>query len=101
MKRRAPLSVWLELLIAHYRKPDETTTHSVDVMVGACHGNQRQFICLNASTMGIGISVFPDHLTLRAVNQDVRVFDEHDVPVDRELDATPSSMATLSPGRPA
>ena len=54
MKRRAPLSVWLELLVAHCQKPDETTTHAVDVMVAACDGDQRQFICLNASTMGIG-----------------------------------------------
>ena len=54
MKRRAPLSVWLELLIAHCQKPDETTTRAVDVMVAACDRDHRQFICLNASTMGIG-----------------------------------------------
>lgn len=53
-KRRAPLAVWLELLVSHCQKHDDSTTGAVDVMVAACDAEQRQFICLNASTMGIG-----------------------------------------------
>jgi YegS/Rv2252/BmrU family lipid kinase len=54
MKRRAPLADWLELLVSHCRNLDEPSTHAVDVMAAACDADQRQFICLNASTMGIG-----------------------------------------------
>ncbi len=54
MKRRAPLAVWLEVLVSHCQKHDYSTTRAVDVMVAACDAEQRQFICLNASTMGIG-----------------------------------------------
>jgi diacylglycerol kinase (ATP) len=56
MKRRAPLADWLELLVAHCQKHDVATTGAVDVdvMVAACDAEQRPFICLNASTMGIG-----------------------------------------------
>lgn len=53
-KRRAPLAVWLDLLISHCRQHDDSTTRAVDVMVAARDAEQRQFICLNASTMGIG-----------------------------------------------
>ncbi len=54
MKRRVPLADWLELVVAHCQRPDQSTTHAVDVMVGVCDAEQRPFICLNASTMGIG-----------------------------------------------
>jgi diacylglycerol kinase (ATP) len=54
MKRRAPLIDWLNLLIAHCERNSEETTKAVDVMAGRCDGAARSFICLNASTMGIG-----------------------------------------------
>jgi YegS/Rv2252/BmrU family lipid kinase len=53
MKRRQPLTHWLDLLISHCKTSAPETTHVVDVMVAACD-DARQFICLNASTMGIG-----------------------------------------------
>lgn len=54
MKRRAPLADWLNLLIAHCERNSADTTTAVDVMAGSCDGDARPFICLNASTMGIG-----------------------------------------------
>jgi len=54
MKRRVPLAQWLELLVSYCQKPDDSTTRTVDVLFAACDAEQRQFICLNASTMGIG-----------------------------------------------
>ena len=54
MRRRAPLTDWLELLISHCQKGEASTTRAVDVMVAVCDAEQRPFICLNASTMGIG-----------------------------------------------
>ena len=52
--RRSSLSVWIEMLIAHCRGDRETTTHTIDVMTAACDNYATHFICLNASTMGIG-----------------------------------------------
>lgn len=52
---RAPLNYWLDTLIT-YCKGDgnaEATRH-IDVMAAACDGYASSFICLNASTMGIG-----------------------------------------------
>ena len=52
---RAPLDHWVDTLIA-YCKGDSNAgaTRLVDVMAGACDGYASPFICLNASTMGIG-----------------------------------------------
>lgn len=54
MKRRAPLADWVNLLIAHCERNSTDTTKAVDLMAGRCDGDARPFICLNASTMGIG-----------------------------------------------
>ncbi len=54
MRRRAPLADWLELLVSHCQKDDDSMTRAVDVMVAVSDAGQRPFICLNASTMGIG-----------------------------------------------
>ncbi len=50
---RAPLKHWAELLISHCRNP-EHRAQQVDVIYGRCGGYTTPFICLNASTMGIG-----------------------------------------------
>ncbi|MEK6280044.1 MAG: diacylglycerol kinase family protein [Acidobacteriota bacterium] len=50
---RAPLEHWIELLISYYRNP-RGDTPLVDVLYGRCDQYQTPFICLNASTMGIG-----------------------------------------------
>ena len=52
--RRASLSIWIETLLAHCRGNGETTSHAIDAMTAACDNYAKHFICLNASTMGIG-----------------------------------------------
>lgn len=52
--RRAELEEWIEVLISHCRVAGEGNTRLVDVLYGLCDGYQKPFICLNASTMGIG-----------------------------------------------
>lgn len=54
MKCRVPLAPWLDILIAHCRNDGENSTRSVDVMAAICDAGSTPFICLNASTMGIG-----------------------------------------------
>ena len=46
--RRAPLQEWIETLISH------APARQIDVLYGRCNGYEKPFICLNASTMGIG-----------------------------------------------
>ena len=53
MGRREPLAKWIDILISHSQSPDEHV-RVVDVLYGLCDNYQRPFICLNASTMGIG-----------------------------------------------
>lgn len=52
MGERAPLERWIEILISHCR--DAAHTRAVDVLYGLCDRLTTPFICLNASTMGIG-----------------------------------------------
>jgi diacylglycerol kinase (ATP) len=46
--RRAPLQEWIETVISNVR------ARQIDVLYGRCNGYEKPFICLNASTMGIG-----------------------------------------------
>src|SRR5262245_23078550 len=50
--RRAPLQDWIDLVVAHSR--GEQTPRTMDLLYGRCNGFEKPFICLNASTMGIG-----------------------------------------------
>jgi diacylglycerol kinase family enzyme len=50
---RAPFEYWVEIFISHSRAM-KAVTRTVDVMYGRCDGYATPFICLNASTMGIG-----------------------------------------------
>ena len=50
---RAPLQTWIDKLVAHARRESETP-QTIDVLYGRCDGFEKPFICLNASTMGIG-----------------------------------------------
>lgn len=52
--RRAKLEEWIDILIAHCSLEAAGNTRVVDVLYGLCDGYQKPFICLNASTMGIG-----------------------------------------------
>ncbi|PYS70472.1 MAG: hypothetical protein DMF69_13460 [Acidobacteria bacterium] len=47
--KRVPLQRWIDSFLARGQQ-----TKNVDVMYGRCDGFQKPFICLNASTMGIG-----------------------------------------------
>jgi diacylglycerol kinase (ATP) len=49
---RAPIEKWLDLLVAHTR--GDRKSKQIDVLYGLCNGLENPFICLNASTMGIG-----------------------------------------------
>lgn len=50
---RAPLEYWVEIFTSH-SQAKKPVTQTVDVMYGRCDGYATPFICLNASTMGIG-----------------------------------------------
>ncbi|HEX7332266.1 MAG TPA: diacylglycerol kinase family protein [Pyrinomonadaceae bacterium] len=45
---RAPLEKWIDALITR------TPARQIDVLYGRCNGYEKPFICINASTMGIG-----------------------------------------------
>ncbi len=51
---RAPLQTWIDKVIAHTRGESSAQVQMVDVLYGRCNGFEKPFICLNASTMGIG-----------------------------------------------
>ncbi len=56
-RRRAPLQEWIATLIAYVRaerNAGDAGLRRIDVLYGRCDGLQKPFICLNASTMGIG-----------------------------------------------
>jgi YegS/Rv2252/BmrU family lipid kinase len=52
--RRASLESWISAFIAHCRDDKEPASLAVDVLYGRSDGFHAPFICLNASTMGIG-----------------------------------------------
>ena len=54
MGQREPLEKWLDILVSHCQSPSETNERVVDVLYGLCDEYTTPFICLNASTMGIG-----------------------------------------------
>jgi diacylglycerol kinase (ATP) len=49
---RTPLQTWIETLLTHCR--GENHPQYIDLLYGRCNGFEKPFICLNASTMGIG-----------------------------------------------
>jgi YegS/Rv2252/BmrU family lipid kinase len=51
---RASLNHWIDIFIAHCRTEDNQRTRLVDILYGLCNGFKTPFICMNASTMGIG-----------------------------------------------
>lgn len=46
--RHAPLQRWIESVISNHH------AQKIDLLYGRCNGFEKPFICLNASTMGIG-----------------------------------------------
>jgi diacylglycerol kinase (ATP) len=54
MGRREPLEKWIDILVSHCQAPAKSNVRLVDVLYGLCDEYSTPFICLNASTMGIG-----------------------------------------------
>jgi YegS/Rv2252/BmrU family lipid kinase len=52
--KRAPLQTWIDMVVGHVRGENAHQVQPVDVLYGRCNGYEKAFICLNASTMGIG-----------------------------------------------
>jgi YegS/Rv2252/BmrU family lipid kinase len=52
--RRSPLEESMATFLAYARGDSISTARSIDVLYGRCNGYEKPFICLNASTMGIG-----------------------------------------------
>ena len=48
--KRKALTTWVDTLLAGHELPGQ----NIDVIYGRCDGFEKPFICLNASTMGIG-----------------------------------------------
>jgi diacylglycerol kinase (ATP) len=61
-RKRVPLDDWIDALLAYVRGEHSRSESGrlavvprrIDVLYGLCDGFQKPFICLNASTMGIG-----------------------------------------------
>jgi diacylglycerol kinase (ATP) len=51
---RANLERWIGIFVAYVQRGSAEGTRSVDVLYGNCDNLKRPFICLNASTMGLG-----------------------------------------------
>jgi YegS/Rv2252/BmrU family lipid kinase len=52
--KRTSFEHWVEVFVSHCRAQDKQHIRLTDVLYGLCDGYQTPFICLNASTMGIG-----------------------------------------------
>jgi diacylglycerol kinase (ATP) len=51
---RAPLEQWIERFVAHCQGSRERTTRLIDLILVRTENYQRQVICINASTLGLG-----------------------------------------------
>jgi YegS/Rv2252/BmrU family lipid kinase len=51
-RKRSPLQEWIDTLVSYSRGNNNAQT--IDVLYGRCNAYEKPFICLNASTMGIG-----------------------------------------------
>jgi YegS/Rv2252/BmrU family lipid kinase len=52
--RRSPLEESIATLLSYARGDSISVARRIDVLYGRCKGYEKPFICLNASTMGIG-----------------------------------------------
>ena len=51
---RTAMQKWLDAIVSHCLGHDANEPRRVDVLYGRCNNFEKPFICLNASTMGIG-----------------------------------------------
>lgn len=54
---RAILEQWLERLIGYYKRPERSSTRSIDAIYGSTEAVTNSFICINVGTLGIGAEV--------------------------------------------
>ena len=52
--RREPLEKWIDIFVSYCQSEAESNLRTVDVLYGLCDEYTTPFICINASTMGIG-----------------------------------------------
>jgi diacylglycerol kinase (ATP) len=52
--KRASRDEWVEIFIAHCHAGSIERTRLIDILYGRCDGFKTPFMCMNASTMGIG-----------------------------------------------
>jgi len=52
--RRAPLQSWIDSVVSYCRGENHAGARTIDLLYGRCNGFEKPFVCLNASTMGIG-----------------------------------------------
>jgi len=52
--RRSPLEESMETFLSYARGESSSVARQIDVLYGRCNSYEKPFICLNASTMGIG-----------------------------------------------
>ena len=59
MGGRSPLDSWIERLVSHCTRstPDTSTTRVVDTIYAAVTGTPKNFVCLNAATIGVSADV--------------------------------------------
>jgi len=55
--KRETLEKWLELFIAYCQRDDANAAHVIDVIHGRVEHGERDFICLNVATIGLGAEV--------------------------------------------
>lgn len=55
--KREPLENWLERFIAYCPRQDSQSARAVDVIHGRTREGERDFICLNVATIGLGAEV--------------------------------------------
>lgn len=55
--KRAPLEEWLAQLINYSRSRDSASARVVDLIYGHAREDERNFICLNVATIGLGAEV--------------------------------------------
>ncbi len=57
MGGRSPLDTWIEKLVSHCKRSTHDTTRVVDTIYAEVTGTPKNFVCLNAATIGVSADV--------------------------------------------
>jgi diacylglycerol kinase (ATP) len=55
--RRESLEEWLARFVSYCRRPDESSTRTIDLIRGTASGGTKSFVCINVVTVGLGAQV--------------------------------------------